>query len=314
MSVESIAVESYEEKSAVDTYLNRIGKIALIDAATEVEFAKDIEAGFYAQGLLEQEEVDTTRDLDDLETLCREGDEAKKRLVEANLRLVIPIAHRYRGRGVPLMDLIQEGSLALLDAAQKFDYAKGFKFSTFAVHKIYERIILSFFTQGRADAVNRKTGEQLSKLSNTKRRLQETLGRDATKQELAVEMKMSEEQVAKLLMINNYTVSLDMTVGEDDTETLGSMIEDGEDSGDPLNALMMWSMQADVNSVLSHLEGHKAAIIRGRYGFDDYKIVSHQALARALKLPYRVVKELEAEVLEELRVGENAEALREYLY
>ena len=314
MSAEVPSAEVCEsQRSAVDRYLDRIGRIALLDAEGEVELAKDIEVGIYAQELLEREEFDSSQAFHDLEALRQRGVDAKKELVEANLRLVIPIAHRYRGRGVPLMDLIQEGSLGLLDAALKFDHAKGFKFITFATYKVNERIIRSFFTQGYGEPVGGKRGEKLSKLGNVERRLQEGLGRTPTKQELAIEMKMSVEDVTELIVVGGMKKSLDMEIGIEGV-SLGSVIEDTDDSGDPLNRLIVMSMQDEVGDVLVRLGSQKEAIIRGRFGFEEGKIVPHVALGKKLKMKYTDVKAMETEILEDLRRSEDGEMLREYYY
>lgn len=297
---------------SVGLYLNRLGKIKLLDAIEEVELAKEIEVGLYAQNLLEQEAFTDGQELHDLQELRRNGEAAKKRLAEANLRLVVPIARRYRGKGVPFLDLIQEGNLGLMNAIQNYDYAKGFRFSTFATQKIAERIIRSFFTQGHNNPVDRKTGEQLSKLSNITKRLSESLGRKPTIQELAVEMKLDEQKVHDLLFLGHDTISLDMGVGEFDTP-LGVVLED-TGSNDPLETLIQLSMRDEVGDMLARFDHHKETIVRGRFGFDEQKIIPHQTLARQLKLSCKKVKELEEEILDELRSDEHVANLHDYLY
>lgn len=296
----------------VRLYLNQMGKIALLNAAEEVELAKDIEAGLFAQNLLAGGTFESEEDFYNLQELQQQGEASKKRLVEANLRLVVPIAKRYRGKGVPFLDLIQEGNEGLMIAMQKFDYAKGFKFSTFASFKISERIIRSFFTQGYDLPVREKLGEKLSKLRNVTRRLNESLGRVPTKEELAIEMNMDIQQVVELLYTGHDAISLDLPVGEFDTP-LGTLLED-EDSNNPVDMLIKWSMREDVAAILSQLGSEKETILRGQFGFDQEKIITHTALSRKLKIPLKRVKELEQEAMTELKNDERNHILRDYLY
>lgn len=294
---------------AIGLYLNQIGKIDLLKPEDEIELAKDIEAGFIAQDILEQEAFQSHDEFQVLKELREKGDEAKRRLVEANLRLVVPIAKRYSGRGVPFLDLIQEGNEGLMYAAQAFDYKKGFKFSTLATFKITERIIRSFFAQSHPDPVTRKTGEMLSKLRNVTRRVSDQLGRTPTKEELASEMKLSMRQMTDLLGIRNDKLSLDMEIGEFNTP-LGVFVE--EIDSDPLDALIRESMQKELDGLFTNLDEQERVIMRGRYGFDTEAVISHQGLARKLKISHSKVKEIEEKTLHKLRVGEHASSLREY--
>lgn len=311
--VDSYAHEAFDScVDSVGLYLSKVGNFQRVDADQEIQLAKDIEAGLYAQKLLEQEAFSDDQELYDLQELRRNGEAARNRLAEANLRLVVTVANRYRGKGVPFLDLIQEGNEGLMHAIQKFDYAKGFKFSTFATFKISERIIRSFFTQGHNGPVDRKTGEQLSKLGKVIKGLKETLGRTPTTQELAMEMKLDEQKVHDLLFLGHDAISLDMGVGEFDTP-LGVILEDA-DTDDPLEMLIQLSMRNEVGNIMARFDHQKETIVRGRFGFDEQKIIPHQTLARQLKLSIRKVKELEDEVLDELRSDEHVENLRDYLY
>src|SRR6202040_3497569 len=210
----------------VRVYLNGIGKTALLNAADEVELAKSIEAGLYAQHLL-----DTRKRLDenrkrDLAAVVRDGQAARGHLLEANLRLVVSLAKRYTGRGMPLLDLIQEGNLGLIRAMEKFDYAKGFKFSTYATWWIRQAITRGMADQSRTIRLPVHLVEQVNKLARIKRELHQNLGREATHQELAEESGIPVEKVADLLDYSRDPVSLDMPVGAEEEAPLGDFIED----------------------------------------------------------------------------------------
>ncbi len=211
----------------VRVYLNGIGRTALLTAAQEVELAKRIEAGVFAQHMLETETRGGAKQTE-LEALVRDGHQAKNHLLEANLRLVVSLAKRYTGRGMPLLDLIQEGNLGLIRAVEKFDYTKGFKFSTYATWWIRQAITRGMADQGRTIRLPVHLVEQVNKLARIKRDLHQQLGREATHEELAVEVGLTPEKVADLLDHARDPVSLDMPVGSEEDAPLGDFIEDGE--------------------------------------------------------------------------------------
>ncbi len=212
----------------VRVYLNGIGKTALLTAAEEVELAKRIEAGVFAQHMAETAKRLSPTRREELRALVRDGHVAKNHLLEANLRLVVSLAKRYTGRGMPLLDLIQEGNLGLIRAVEKFDYTKGFKFSTYATWWIRQAITRGMADQGRTIRLPVHLVEQVNKLARIKRDLHQQLGREATTEELAKESGISPEKVSDLLDHARDPVSLDMPVGAEEDAPLGDFIEDSD--------------------------------------------------------------------------------------
>ena len=213
----------------VRVYLNGIGKTALLTAEDEVHLAQTIEIGLYADHLLEDPDTKLTRAKKrDLKVLSKQGKQARSHLLEANLRLVVSLAKRYTGRGMPLLDLIQEGNLGLIRAMEKFDYTKGFKFSTYATWWIRQAITRGMADQSRTIRLPVHLVEQVNKLSRIKRELYQSLGREATNEELAEESGIDESKIEMLLRQSRDPVSLDMPVGADEEAPLGDFIEDSD--------------------------------------------------------------------------------------
>src|SRR5215204_6598573 len=252
----------------VRVYLNGIGKTPLLTAEAEVELAKRIEAGVFAQHMLDTAEDLTASDRIDLRALVRDGGVAKNHLLEANLRLVVSLAKRYTGRGMPLLDLIQEGNLGLIRAVEKFDYAKGFKFSTYATWWIRQAITRGMADQGRTIRLPVHLVEQVNKLARLKRELHQQLGREATHEELAEGSGLPVEKIADLLDHSRDPVSLDMPVGNEEEAPLGDFIEDAE-AADAESAVISGLLQDDLRRVLATLEHREQEVIRLRYGLDD---------------------------------------------
>ena len=295
----------------VRVYLNGIGKTALLTAADEVELAKRIEAGVFAQHKLE-----THPDLPDerqreLRALIRDGHVAKNHLLEANLRLVVSLAKRYTGRGMPLLDLIQEGNLGLIRAVEKFDYTKGFKFSTYATWWIRQAITRGMADQGRTIRLPVHLVEQVNKLARIKRDLHQQLGREATNEELAKESGLSPEKVVDLLDHARDPVSLDMPVGTEEDAPLGDFIEDS-DATDAESAVISGLLQDDLRRVLATLDPREQAVIRLRYGLEDGQPRTLDQIGKQFGLSRERVRQIEREVMSKLRQGERAAKLRAY--
>jgi RNA polymerase nonessential primary-like sigma factor len=295
----------------VRVYLNGIGRTALLTAAQEVELAKRIEAGVFAQHML-----DTTESLDrvrrgELRQLVADGHLAKNHLLEANLRLVVSLAKRYTGRGMPLLDLIQEGNLGLIRAVEKFDYTKGFKFSTYATWWIRQAITRGMADQGRTIRLPVHLVEQVNKLARIKRDLHQTLGREATHDELAKEVGLTPEKVADLLDHARDPVSLDMPVGSEEDAPLGDFIEDGE-ATDAESAVISGLLHDDLRRVLATLDEREQSVIRLRYGLDDGQPHTLDQIGKRFGLSRERVRQIEREVMSKLRQGERAEKLRAY--
>ncbi|MPV51904.1 sigma-70 family RNA polymerase sigma factor [Corynebacterium sp. zg331] len=296
----------------VRVYLNGIGKTALLTAEDEVELAQQIEVGLYAEHLLAHAHEPLTRAKKrDLKVLAREGKKARSHLLEANLRLVVSLAKRYTGRGMPLLDLIQEGNLGLIRAMEKFDYSKGFKFSTYATWWIRQAITRGMADQSRTIRLPVHLVEQVNKLSRIKRELYQHLGREATNEELAEESGIDESKIEMLLRQSRDPVSLDMPVGADEEAPLGDFIEDAE-AADAESAVVASLRHSDIRSVLSTLEEREQDVIRLRYGLDDGVPRTLDQIGRRFGLSRERVRQIEREVMSKLRDGERAARLRDY--
>ncbi|MEJ2856940.1 MULTISPECIES: sigma-70 family RNA polymerase sigma factor [unclassified Saccharothrix] len=295
----------------VRVYLNGIGKTALLTAAEEVELAKRIEAGVFAQHMLETAANLSATRKGELRQLIRDGHVAKNHLLEANLRLVVSLAKRYTGRGMPLLDLIQEGNLGLIRAVEKFDYTKGFKFSTYATWWIRQAITRGMADQGRTIRLPVHLVEQVNKLARIKRDLHQQLGREATHDELAKESGLTPDKVADLLDHARDPVSLDMPVGTEEDAPLGDFIEDS-DATDAESAVISGLLQDDLRRVLATLEPREQAVIRLRYGLEDGQPRTLDQIGKQFNLSRERVRQIEREVMAKLRQGERAAKLRAY--
>jgi len=295
----------------VRVYLNGIGKTALLTAEQEVDLAKRIEAGLYAQFKLDNVADLTSQQRTDMRRLARDGETARQHLLVANLRLVVSLAKRYSGRGMPLLDLIQEGNLGLIRAVEKFDYTKGFKFSTYATWWIRQAISRGMADQGRTIRLPVHLVEQVNKLARLRRELHQQLGRDATFAELAEESGIPEEKIADLLDHARDPVSLDMPVGSDEDAPLGDFIQDGESTSAEAMVVARF-MSADIASVLNTLEEREGAVLRMRYGLEDGKPRTLDEIGRAFGISRERVRQIERDSMAKLRIGDRSEALRAY--
>jgi len=295
----------------VRVYLNGIGRTALLTAEQEVDLAKRIEAGVFAAHKLESAKRLTPQRRIDLKMIVRDGNRARNHLLVANLRLVVSLAKRYTGRGMPLLDLIQEGNLGLIRAVEKFDYTKGFKFSTYATWWIRQAISRGMADQGRTIRLPVHLVEQVNKLSRLKRELHQQLGRDATMAELAAESGIPEEKIADLLDHARDPVSLDMPVGSDEEAPLGDFIEDSESTSAEA-AVVAGFMHDDINKVLRTLDEREQSVVRLRYGLDDGRPRTLDEIGRVFGISRERVRQIERDSMAKLRAGERSEALRAY--
>ena len=296
----------------VRVYLNGIGKTALLNAEEEVELAQQIEVGLYAQRLLDDPEVKLTRAKKrDLKILAKEGRKARAHLLEANLRLVVSLAKRYTGRGLPLLDLIQEGNLGLIRAMEKFDYSKGFKFSTYATWWIRQAITRGMADQSRTIRLPVHLVEQVNKLSRIRREMYQSLGREPTNEELAEESGIEESKIEMLLRQSRDPVSLDMPVGADEEAPLGDFIEDAE-ATDAEDAVVTTLRHDDIEDIINGLEQREQDVIRMRYGLTDGVPRTLDQIGRQFGLSRERVRQIEREVMAKLRAGERADRLRDY--
>lgn len=295
----------------VRVYLNGIGKTALLNAEDEVTLSKAIEVGLYAQHILDTKKRISPQRRADLKTIVAEGQSARAHLLEANLRLVVSLAKRYTGRGMPLLDLIQEGNLGLIRAMEKFDYAKGFKFSTYATWWIRQAITRGMADQSRTIRLPVHLVEQVNKLARIKREMHQQLGREATFEELADESGIAANKIEELLDHSRDPVSLDMPVGADEEAPLGDFIEDAE-AISAENTVVTHVMHSDVREVLSTLEEREQQVITMRFGLDDGQPRTLDQIGRRFGLSRERVRQIEREVMAKLRDGDRAERLRSY--
>ncbi|WP_375485923.1 RNA polymerase sigma factor SigB [uncultured Jatrophihabitans sp.] len=297
----------------VRVYLNEIGKVALLTAADEVDLAKRIEAGLYAAHLLTQPNQFTAARKRDLRAVVRDGERAKDHLLRANLRLVVSLAKRYTGHGMPFLDLIQEGNLGLIRAVEKFDYAKGFKFSTYATWWIRQAISRAMADQSRTIRLPVHLVEQVNKLQRIRRELNQELGREAHHSELAHELDITEERVRELIDLSRDLVSLDQTVGTDDDASLGDFIADERSTFAAETVVEGGLMRGHLQEVLNTLDAREAAVVRMRYGLDGGQPKTLDEIGRAFKLSRERIRQIERETMAKLRHPSRSQVLRDYL-
>ena len=296
----------------VRVYLNEIGKVALLTAVDEVELAKRIEAGLYAAHLLGAANDFKPARKREMRLIVADGERAKDHLLRANLRLVVSLAKRYTGHGMPFLDLIQEGNLGLIRAVEKFDYTKGFKFSTYATWWIRQAISRAMADQSRTIRLPVHLVEQVNKMQRIRRELNQNLGREATDAELGAELDITEERVRELLDLSRDLVSLDQTVGADDDAALGDFIAD-EKATAAEDVVEAGLMRQQLYSVLGSLEDREAAVVRMRFGLDDGQPRTLDEIGRSFKLSRERIRQIERETMAKLRHPSRAQALRDFL-
>ncbi len=304
--------EVVQAADLVRSYLNEIGKVALLTAVEEVELSKRIEAGLYASHLISTSKRLTVARRRELQALVADGETAKDLLLRANLRLVVSLAKRYTGRGMPFLDLIQEGNLGLIRAVEKFDYTKGFKFSTYATWWIRQAISRAMADQSRTIRLPVHLVEQINKMQRMRRELSQSLSRDATDQELATELDITVERLHELVDHARDLVSLDQTVGTDEDSSLGDFIADGE-ATKPTEAVEFDLMRRQLASILDSLEPREAAVVRLRYGLADGNPHTLDDIARKFSLSRERIRQIERETMAKLRHPSRAQSLRDYL-
>jgi len=295
----------------VRIYLREIGRVPLLTAEDEVELAKAIEAGLYAEEKLNGGFPLLGAERADLEWLAADGARGKQRLIEANLRLVVSIAKRYIGRGLVFLDLIQEGNLGLIRAVEKFDYTRGYKFSTYATWWIRQAITRAIADQARTIRVPVHMVETINKLARVQRQLHQELGREATVEEIAAEMGIEPERVAEIQRIAQEPVSLQSPIGEEESD-LGDFIEDA-DAVVPIEAAAFIMLQDQLDRVLCQLSQREQRIIQLRFGLTDGHPRTLEEVGREFGVTRERIRQIESKTLAKLRHPSRALLLREYL-
>ena len=301
---------------SVRAYLKQIGKVPLLNAEQEVELAKRIEAGLYAGERLRaaeegEERLPTTMNRD-LMWISRDGERAKNHLLEANLRLVVSLAKRYTGRGMAFLDLIQEGNLGLIRAVEKFDYTKGYKFSTYATWWIRQAITRAMADQARTIRIPVHMVEVINKLGRIQRELLQDLGREPTPEELAKEMDITPEKVLEIQQYAREPISLDQTIGDEGDSQLGDFIEDSE-AVVAVDAVSFSLLQDQLQQVLQTLSEREAGVVRLRFGLTDGQPRTLDEIGQVYGVTRERIRQIESKTMSKLRHPSRSQVLRDYL-
>ncbi|GAA0963735.1 RNA polymerase sigma factor [Actinocorallia libanotica] len=297
----------------VKDYLKQIGKVPLLNAEQEVELAKRIEAGLFAEERLANEAGRLSEeDLEDLEWIAEDGRRAKNHLLEANLRLVVSLAKRYTGRGMLFLDLIQEGNLGLIRAVEKFDYTKGYKFSTYATWWIRQAITRAMADQARTIRIPVHMVEVINKLARVQRQMLQDLGREPTPEELAKELDMTPEKVVEVQKYGREPISLHTPLGEDGDSEFGDLIEDSE-AIVPADAVSFTLLQEQLHSVLDTLSEREAGVVSMRFGLTDGQPKTLDEIGKVYGVTRERIRQIESKTMSKLRHPSRSQVLRDYL-
>jgi RNA polymerase primary sigma factor len=296
----------------VKDYLKQIGKVALLNAELEVELAKRIEAGLFAEEKLATDKKLSREAERDLKWVVKDGQRAKSHLLEANLRLVVSLAKRYTGRGMQFLDLIQEGNLGLIRAVEKFDYTKGYKFSTYATWWIRQAITRAMADQARTIRIPVHMVEVINKLARVQRQLLQDLGREPTPEELARELDMTPEKVVEVQKYGREPISLSTPLGEDGDSEFGDLIEDTE-AVVPADAVGFTMLQRELERILDSLHPREAGVIRSRFGLGDGVQKTLDQIGEEFGVTRERIRQIESKTMSKLRHPSRSQMLRDYL-
>ena len=301
---------------SVRAYLKQIGKVALLNAEEEVDLAKRIEAGLYSVERMRQVsgagEKLPTQMRRDMNWVRRDGERAKNHLLEANLRLVVSLAKRYTGRGMAFLDLIQEGNLGLIRAVEKFDYTKGYKFSTYATWWIRQAITRAMADQARTIRIPVHMVEVINKLGRIQRELLQDLGREPTPEELAKEMDITPDKVLEIQQYAREPISLDQTIGDEGDSQLGDFIEDSE-AVVAVDAVSFTLLQDQLQAVLQTLSEREAGVVRLRFGLTDGQPRTLDEIGQVYGVTRERIRQIESKTMSKLRHPSRSQVLRDYL-
>jgi RNA polymerase primary sigma factor len=309
---DELAARSAGTGDPVKMYLKSIGRVPLLTAIEEVDLSKKVEAGLFAAEKLATEKKTSPSMRRDLEVIVREGAAAKDKLVEANLRLVVSIAKRYVGRGMLFLDVIQEGNLGLIRAVEKFDYTKGYKFSTYATWWIRQAITRAIADQARTIRIPVHMVETINKVVRVQRQLLQDLGREPTMEEIGKEVDLPPEKVEEVLKIAQDPVSLETPIGEEGDSHLGDFIEDS-DAVVPVDAASFIMMQEQLESVLHSLTDREKKVVQLRFGLTDGHPRTLEEVGREFGVTRERIRQIESKTLSKLRHPSRSQKLRDYL-
>lgn len=296
----------------VKDYLKQIGKVPLLNAEMEVELAKRIEAGLFAEEMLNEGAKMDKKTRLDMEWIATDGRRAKNHLLEANLRLVVSLAKRYTGRGMLFLDLIQEGNLGLIRAVEKFDYTKGYKFSTYATWWIRQAITRAMADQARTIRIPVHMVEVINKLARVQRQMLQDLGREPTPEELAMELDMTPEKVVEVQKYGREPISLHTPLGEEGDSEFGDLIEDSE-AIVPSDAVSFTLLQEQLESVLDTLSDREAGVVRMRFGLTDGQPKTLDEIGKVYGVTRERIRQIESKTMSKLRHPSRSQVLRDYL-
>ncbi len=297
----------------VKDYLKQIGKVSLLNAEQEVDLARRIEAGLYAEYKLKNEaDSMTSKERRELHFLAQDGQQAKNHLLEANLRLVVSLAKRYTGRGMQFLDLIQEGNLGLIRAVEKFDYTKGYKFSTYATWWIRQAITRAMADQARTIRIPVHMVEVINKLARVQRQMLQDLGREPTPEELAKELDMTAEKVVEVQKYGREPISLHTPLGEDGDSEFGDLIEDSE-AIVPADAVSFTLLQEQLHHVLDTLSEREAGVVSMRFGLGDGQPKTLDEIGKVYGVTRERIRQIESKTMSKLRHPSRSQVLRDYL-
>ncbi len=296
----------------VKDYLKQIGKVPLLNAEMEVELAKRIEAGLFSEEKLAKGGKISAKLLEELEWIADDGKRAKNHLLEANLRLVVSLAKRYTGRGMLFLDLIQEGNLGLIRAVEKFDYTKGYKFSTYATWWIRQAITRAMADQARTIRIPVHMVEVINKLARVQRQMLQDLGREPTPEELAKELDMTPEKVIEVQKYGREPISLHTPLGEDGDSEFGDLIEDSE-AIVPADAVSFTLLQEQLHAVLDTLSEREAGVVSMRFGLTDGQPKTLDEIGKVYGVTRERIRQIESKTMSKLRHPSRSQVLRDYL-
>ncbi len=300
-----------EIDDSISLYLKEIGRVPLLTAAEEVDLAKRMEAGRDSRQHLNQEQVEW-EEREQLLWLVRDGRSAQEHLIKANSRLVVSVAKKYVGRGVPFLDLIQEGNIGLIRAVKKFDYRRGYKFSTYATWWIRQAVTRAIADQGRTIRVPVHMYEQINRLTRTSRQLVQELGRDPTTEEIAEELGVTPRKVEHIMRVSQRPLSLEMPVGEEEDSYLGDFIED-EDADSPQDSAGRQILREVIDEIFQSLTPREVRILQLRFGLVDGYNYTLEEVGRKFGVTRERIRQIEAQALSRLRHPSRSRRLRDYL-